>query len=425
LLYAGTTSEPYDPYNNKVVELDSLAAGMGDELAPQIVDGAAYKVKDNKAQIIFNEELDEDSAENTDNYTLQNFSGSYNLASARLTHKRKVTLTLEGAFDPGDYGEIVVSNVEDLFGNTISPDYNTASLQDVITPHVVGSMNDWSPANHDYDLVLQDNGVWEMTTNLAAGTYDYKIVESDSWVNNDWPDENQTFTLDEESEITIYANCGLVIGERSWDEYVFHSPNPPTAVGDFLSEIGGTDWNEQTTLTQMNDEGMEGDETAGDGIYTFMATLPEGNYGYKIVLNNNWEQNTTEQNLDLNLTSDSDVYFYYNMCQNGIDTEVVSLAVDENNNFAKNSIISSVYPNPVKQNLDIRLNIKQNGKVAVNLYNIKGQKLKRIYHSDLPAGTHVLEMEDDWSRNLSAGLYLLQVKTGNHKAYRKIIKLNR
>ncbi|MBS3767631.1 MAG: T9SS type A sorting domain-containing protein [Candidatus Cloacimonetes bacterium] len=425
LLYAGLTSAPYDPNNNKVVELDSLAAEMGDDLSPQIVGGAAYKVKDNTAQIIFNEELDEASAENIDNYTLQNFSGSYNLSSAQLTHERKVTLTLEDAFDPGDYGEIVVSNVEDLFGNTISPDYNTASLQAVITPHVVGSMNDWNPGNHDFDLVLQNNGVWQMTTTLAVGTYDYKIVESDSWDNNDWPDENQAFTLDEESEITIYANCGLVIGARNWDEYVFHGQNPPVAVGDFLSEIGGTDWNEQTTLTQMNDDGLEGDETAGDGIYTFMTTMPEGNYEYKIVLNNNWQQNTTEQNLDLNLTSDSDVYFYYNMCQNAIDTEVVSLAVDENNDFSQNSIIKSIYPNPFKQNLDIQLNLKQNGKVVVNLFNIKGQKLSRVYQSELPAGTHVLEMDDNWSRDLSAGLYLLQVKTANHKAYHKVIKLNR
>ena len=425
LLYAGPTSSPYDPYNNKVVELDSLAAGMGDDLAPQVVSGVAYKVKDNIAQIVFNEQLDEASAENISNYSFQNFSGSYTLISAQLSHERKVTLTLQNSFVAGDYGDIVVSNVTDLFGNTISPAYNTATLEDVVTPHVVGSMNAWTPSNHDYDLVLQDNGVWQMTTTLSSGTYDYKIIESDSWNNNDWPGENQAFTLSEETEVTIYANCGLIVGEKSWDEFVFHSPNSPVVTGDFLSEIGGVDWNEQTTLTQMNDNGNAGDDTSGDGIYTFMCTIPAADYEYKIVLNNNWDQNTTEQNLNLNLTADSDVYFYYDMSQNTINTEVVSLAVDDNNYIPIPVFIENIFPNPFTKKLDVKFNISSNKIIEANVYNIKGRKVKQIYRSELPAGTHIIGMNERNSSDISPGIYLLQIKTDDYSAYRKILKLEK
>ena len=54
---------------------------------------------------------------------------------------------------------------------------------DVITlevvPHLVGTLNNWEPDNHDYDFIFNEHGFWELEFELNPGNYQYKILESD------------------------------------------------------------------------------------------------------------------------------------------------------------------------------------------------------------------------------------------------------
>ena len=59
---------------------------------------------------------------------------------------------------------------------------------------VVGSFNNWDPSNHDYDLNLNNNGIWEIDLSLDIGEYEYKVIESNEWNENDWPGINQIIT---------------------------------------------------------------------------------------------------------------------------------------------------------------------------------------------------------------------------------------
>ncbi len=186
----------------------------------------------------------------------------------------------------------------------------------VAGPSIVGSMQGWDPADSTYNLVENANGVWELTKTLAAGTHSYKVVETDDWSAN-FPANNQSFTLTAEEEITWKVNLGANIGSRDWDEYVFHSPNPPVVVGDFLSEIGGTDWDVTTTLTQMVDDGSGGDVNADDDIYTYQNVIPAGTYEYKVVLNNNWDQDTSPSgNISFTSNGVDITRFTYDMSNN-------------------------------------------------------------------------------------------------------------
>jgi len=216
-----------------------------------------------------------------------------------------------------------------------------------------------------------------------------------------------------------------MVGEQNYDEYVFHSPNPPVVVGDFLSEIGGTDWNEQTTLTLMNDEGIEGDSAAFDGIYTYFGSIPAGEYEYKIVLNNNWIQNTTGENLFLSLNANSDVYFYYDMSQNIIWAENAGVSVDEQEYPQEeiNLILSNPHPSPFKDQLMIDYYVRQSSKVTMEIFNIKGQKILTLIDNELKHGANSVNWNgcDLNNKKIPSGVYLIQLSTSSELCTEKVV----
>ena len=131
---------------------------------------------------------------------------------------------------------------------------------------------------------MNENSVWELNVTLPGGENEYKVLESETWDNNDWPGVNQLITLATGMDVTFLANCGFNTGVRNWDEVVMHVN--PVIVGDFLDEINmGSDWDTLNTAGAMND-------IDGDGIFTWEVLLPEGNWEYKVVLNQNWDQDT-------------------------------------------------------------------------------------------------------------------------------------
>lgn len=191
-------------------------------------------------------------------------------------------------------------------------------------PGLVGDMQTptWTLGDPAWALVLQGNGVWEQAADLGPGTYLYKAVEDSSWGTAIPSGNNQTFTIAARDLVTWYVNCGATVGVSEGDEYVFHSLNPPIVCGDFMSELGGIDWDQTDTSTTV----MTGGEA--DGIWEFSSVIPAGSYNFKIVLNNNWDQNTSPSG-DIPFGSDgsSPVTFKYHMATNL--TEVISAAAPQ------------------------------------------------------------------------------------------------
>jgi hypothetical protein len=165
-------------------------------------------------------------------------------------------------------------------------------------PSVVGSMQGWDPADASYDLSLNGNGIYELTKTLVAGYYEYKVTETDAFDGNDFPANNQNFTLAADGDVTWYVNLGATVGVKEGDEYVFHSMNPPIVAGDMQSELGGSDWDQTDTVNTVMSDGDN------DGVWVFSAVVaPAGDYQCKVVLNNNWDQNTSPGG-NISFTSD-------------------------------------------------------------------------------------------------------------------------
>ncbi len=130
----------------------------------------------------------------------------------------------------------------------------------------------WSSNDPNYEMALNANGLMELTKNLPAGTHEYKVVDDGNW----YPGmNNQVIVLAAAADVTWKCNYTA--------DLVTHTL--PVVAGDFVSEIGGTDWDPTDLHGEMVDP-------EGDDIYTLELTIPAGNYEAKVTLNNNWDQST-------------------------------------------------------------------------------------------------------------------------------------
>ncbi len=190
----------------------------------------------------------------------------------------------------------------------------TPHPETVLLPSIVGDFNNWDPANPDFLLVLNDNGVWTLTIELQAGTYDYKATETNDWT-ADFPTANQSFTLDTDQSVTFMANLGATAGVREGDEFVTHAN--PVVVGSFISELGGVDWDPADLTGEMVDSN-------DDGIFEWGAVIPEGTWEFKITLNHNWDQATTSNNIGFVSDGISETQITYDMATNAIETNAIT-----------------------------------------------------------------------------------------------------
>ena len=85
--------------------------------------------------------------------------------------------------------------------------------------------------------------------------------------------------------------------------------------------------------------------------------------------------------------------------------------------------ISSVYPNPFHPSTRVTLTSKDPGTVCLDIYNARGQKIRHLLNTQLPAGEHTVQWDgtDDSGQPVASGLYLAIAKTGTHQTVRKLM----
>jgi len=83
------------------------------------------------------------------------------------------------------------------------------------------------------------------------------------------------------------------------------------------------------------------------------------------------------------------------------------------------------YPNPFNPSTTINYTLKEKSKVTLNIYNIKGQKVKKLVSKQLSAGQHsiVWDGKDDNEKSVSTGIYFYKLKTENHEKTKRMVLL--
>jgi len=88
------------------------------------------------------------------------------------------------------------------------------------------------------------------------------------------------------------------------------------------------------------------------------------------------------------------------------------------------------YPNPFNPTTNIKFSLKADSRVALNIYNIRGQKVRTLINDNMKAGYHsvVWNGKDDAGKSVTSGVYFNQFGTaeddgGDYTSVKKMILL--
>ncbi|MCF7858552.1 MAG: T9SS type A sorting domain-containing protein [Candidatus Cloacimonetes bacterium] len=90
--------------------------------------------------------------------------------------------------------------------------------------------------------------------------------------------------------------------------------------------------------------------------------------------------------------------------------DLIDVVSSEENTVNLNSEFVGCYPNPFNPSTTIYLNLKEDGMVSVNVYNLKGEKIKTLINQNLTSGEHHIEWNGTAQNNVnvSSGIYFVQ-----------------
>ena len=137
-------------------------------------------------------------------------------------------------------------------------------------------------------ITAEDNnhdGVWKLaTSSIPAGNYEYKVALNGNWLVNyglGGIRDGEDITMTQPT-----TNAPLSFYFDSTDKFITTRPHSDiiVLVGDMLSEIGGADWDPANLLGWLK-------PTEDADQFELTLHLPEGNWAYKVALNESWALN--------------------------------------------------------------------------------------------------------------------------------------
>ena len=98
----------------------------------------------------------------------------------------------------------------------------------------------------------------------------------------------------------------------------------------------------------------------------------------------------------------------------GIFIDDIPVSTDDNHETGSGITIS---PNPARKSISIRFNIPETQNIALELYNIKGQKLSSLYKGFVSSGVHELKFETD----IPSGIYFISMESSQETRFEKVL----
>ncbi len=87
-----------------------------------------------------------------------------------------------------------------------------------------------------------------------------------------------------------------------------------------------------------------------------------------------------------------------------------------------NNLIGN-YPNPFNPETRIAFSTKENGPVSIDIFNIKGQKVKALLNENMVAGPHTVVWNgtDNNGKSVASGVFFYRMKSGKYTSTKKMI----
>jgi hypothetical protein len=223
-----------------------------------------------------------------------------------------------------------------IIGLVILSGMGWAAPADAAPLFVPGNWNtdQWNPNSN----AMTDNGDGTFSITIGGQTagqrYQFKVVEDTNLNGGDWdPDPNRPGSgnswanADGSGNVSINVNTNVVNDGWSTNQYRIGGtaanmdPGAWTFVGDFQSELGGSDWTNNYAGSAMT--------PLGGGIYQWSGSLPAGNYSGKATNTGTWDAIGAD-NRSVNADNFS--------IPVGAPTDIVTFRVDALNGIAQVSV---------------------------------------------------------------------------------------
>ena len=83
------------------------------------------------------------------------------------------------------------------------------------------------------------------------------------------------------------------------------------------------------------------------------------------------------------------------------------------------------YPNPFNPTTTISFEIAEKGKTEIEIFNVKGQKVKTLLNENLEAGNHsiVWNGKNDEEQHVSSGMYFYKISVNGNQKTNKMLML--
>jgi len=83
------------------------------------------------------------------------------------------------------------------------------------------------------------------------------------------------------------------------------------------------------------------------------------------------------------------------------------------------------YPNPFNPSTKINFSLKNDSKVNLQIYNIKGQLVKTLVDDELTANhyQYIWDGKDNSNKTVSSGIYFYKMKADDYSACKKMMLL--
>ncbi|MBW6515296.1 MAG: carboxypeptidase regulatory-like domain-containing protein [Candidatus Cloacimonetes bacterium] len=132
---------------------------------------------------------------------------------------------------------------------------------------------------------------------------------------------------------------------------------------------------------------------------------------------------------DLNVPTGTYVYGVIAQYTSGeaeaVETEEISFVGTDDDNILVPLVteLRGNYPNPFNPDTNISFSLKEFSHVTIEIYNVKGQRVRTLVNGDMEAGYHtvVWNGRNDQGREAGSGIFFYRMKSGSYNSTKKMI----
>ena len=330
----------------------------------------------------FSEELDPETSQSINNYTIPGVSID---SAILMENKRTVHLHVSDLSLDNEYTMYIIGIKDDA----LPPNNQVTQSVEIDMPNPVSLPLKINNAGENYGDFVADQ-IWSSNVEYGHMSGNYQITEED--INNTDQDDVYKTSLNRVASYKVRVPRGIysVIMKLSENHYNMTGDRSFDVFAEDSMWISNLDVYALANVHNAFDTTLSGIRV-DDGILDLYFSAINYGSGYE----------------------------YAGPFLNGLEIHLLE-ELSVKNIEPTEFFISSPFPNPFNNQLIIPIELKKESHLVVNVFNIRGQLMETIHKGRLLKGVYNLKWN---AKNMSSGLYLIQIKINNQVQYEKSILL--